>query len=323
MPVPIDTEDNISQLFDCYSSFQRESIFIEPYLHDGRIIAYIQFSDEEEMRRAVDEINRRQETINAGLVRVSIQEQRQVKSTKKATHNRENEFRIKIYRLQPHIDERLLNWQLNQNNISDSISYVTVYRKKLPDDYFSNRSKQMTEEKTKALSELKSLFADRHLFLSEPDIDIRSPSEDGRAVAYIRFNDPRDMLAAINIYDKLDNSTMNKIALKQLHIVPIIIHKISINQTLAEVIHNKIEQTIRSIQTNSDFCNVSIFKKSITKDEKTDHLIVIRGTNIQQTYKVRIIFDNLLKGLPFQLHDQTWVSCERCQSYLQQNNSLI
>ncbi|CAF2794987.1 unnamed protein product [Rotaria sp. Silwood2] len=305
---PIETENTVYQLFEKYSSFQRESVFIEPYQHDGRVIAYVQFTDEQEMRIAVDEMNNMRTSIGAGTLRLSIQEQRQIKIRRKTNENKQDEFRVKLYQLPSHIDERALIRELNQTNINNSMTYAIVFRKKLPADYFSDRSKIIAEDNKNVFMKLKSLFATRHLFLSEPDIEIRSPTEDGRAVAYITFNDPRDIMSAINMCDSIDGFTMSNIGLKQLHFVPIIIHRIMVNQALAQAINNKIEQTMNTIQTSPDFTNISVFKKTIMKDDKTNVLISIRGTNIQQLYKARILFDNLLKGLQFQLYNHSWVS---------------
>ncbi|CAF1370563.1 unnamed protein product [Rotaria sordida] len=305
---PIGNEDTVYQLFETYPSFQRESVFIEPYQYDGRVVAYAQFTDEQEMRAAVDEINKIQPLIGAGILRLSVQEQRQINLRKKTNENKQDEFRVKLYQLPSHIDERSLIRELNQYNINDSITYTIVFRKKLSADYFLDRSKIMTEDNRKAFINLKSLFTSRHLFLSEPNIEIRSPTEDGRAVAYIHFNDPRDIMTAINMCDSLDNSTMSNIGLNKLHFVPIIVHKIIVNQALAQAINNKIEQTMNTIQTSSNFTNIMVFKKIVTKDDKTNVLISIRGTNIQQLYKARILFDNLLKGLEFQLYNHSWVT---------------
>ncbi|CAF3563464.1 unnamed protein product [Rotaria sordida] len=291
-----------------YPSFQRESVFIEPYQYDGRVVAYVQFTDEQEMRAAVDDINKIQPLIGAGILRLSVQEQRQINLRKKTNENKQDEFRVKLYQLPSHIDERSLIRELNQYNINDSITYTIVFRKKLSADYFLDRSKIMTEDNRKAFINLKSLFTSRHLFLSEPNIEIRSPTEDGRAVAYIHFNDPRDIMTAINMCDSLDNSTMSNIGLNKLHFVPIIVHKIIVNQALAQAINNKIEQTMNTIQTSSNFTNIMVFKKIVTKDDKANVLISIRGTNIQQLYKARILFDNLLKGLEFQLYNHSWVT---------------
>ncbi|CAF3375729.1 unnamed protein product [Rotaria sp. Silwood1] len=306
---PIGTEDTVYQLFDKYSSFQRESVFIEPYQHDGRVVAYVQFTDEQEMREAVDEINDRQTSVGAGLLRLSIvQQQRQTNIRRKTNENKQDEFRVKLYQLPSHIDERLLIRELNQYNISNSITYATVFRKKLPADYLLDRSGTMADDNKKTFIKLKSLFTSRNLFLSEPGIEIRSPTEDGRAVAYIRFNDPRDIMTAINMCDSLDNFTMNNVGLNQLYFVPIIVHRIMVNQALAQVIDKKIEQTMNTIQTSHNFTNISVFKKTVMRDDNTNVLISIRGTNIQQLYKARILFDSLLKGLQFQLYNHSWVS---------------
>ncbi|CAF0892008.1 unnamed protein product [Rotaria sp. Silwood1] len=247
---------------------ERESVFIEPYQHDGRVVAYVQFTDEQEMREAVDEINDRQTSVGAGLLRLSIvQQQRQTNIRRKTNENKQDEFRVKLYQLPSHIDERLLIRELNQYNISNSITYATVFR-----------------------------------------IEIRSPTEDGRAVAYIRFNDPRDIMTAINMCDSLDNFTMNNVGVNQLYFVPIVVHRIMVNQALAQVIDKKIEQTMNTIQTSHNFTNISVFKKTVMRDDNTNVLISIRGTNIQQLYKARILFDSLLKGLQFQLYNHSWVT---------------
>ncbi|CAF1472638.1 unnamed protein product, partial [Rotaria sordida] len=355
---PFETEAFLRHLFNKYSSFQSESIFIEPILHDGHVIAYVQFTDQQEMRTAVNDINNMKISVGSGKLNLIIQEKRQMKQTTKRneiqqdefriklyrlpTHVDENflnrelnqnrklsliiqekrqmkqttkrneiqqdEFRIKLYRLPTHVDENFLNRELNQNRISDSMTYVIVFRKKLPENYFSNRSGIITNENEKALNNLRSLFTSRNDFTSEPFIEIRSPTEDGRVVAFIHFNDPREIITAINICNSLDNLTIQNIGLNQLHFIPIITHRILLNETLAKAIDYKIEQTIKIIKGHPDLPNINLFKKPFMKDNKTNILITIRGTNIEQLYKARMIFDDLLKGLQFHLYNHSWVT---------------
>ena len=305
---PIGTELAVCDLFERYPSFQRESVFVEPYLRDGHAVVYVQLTNEEEMRRAVNEINSRQTSIGAGKLKLSILEKRQTQVTKNTNEHKQDEFRVKLYQLPSHVDERSLIQELNKDHINQSVTHIIVFRKKLPNNYFSDRSRTMNEDQTKALIKLKALFASRDQFSTEPNIEIRSPTEDGRAVAFIRFNDPRDILTAIDMSNSLDRSTLNSLGLNQLHFVPIIVHRILINSVLAQVINNKIEHTINVIQTSSNFSNTIVFKRTSMKDGKTNVLILIRGTNIQELYKARIRFDDLLKGLQFQLYDHSWVS---------------
>jgi hypothetical protein len=206
------------------------------------------------------------------------------------------------------VDERFLIQELNQHGMSDSMTYAIIFRKKLPETYFSNRSKIMSDENKNALINLKSLFACQKQFRSEPDIEIRPPTDDGRVVAFIRFNDPREIITAINMCDSLDNTTIQNIGLNYLHFIPLVSHRIILHQTLAQSINKKIDQTINIIQDHPNFSNVIVFKKPLMIDDKTNVLISIRGTNIQQLYKARILFDELLKGLQFQLYDHSWVS---------------
>jgi RNA recognition motif-containing protein len=305
---PVGTEDAVRQLFDTYPSFQLQSIFVEPVLHDGCVVAYVQLTDEQEMRTAVDDITNRETSLGSGKLRLTIQEQRQTKRTTKRNEMKQDEFRIKLYRLPTHVDERFLIRELNQIDISDSMAYVTVFREKLPANYFTDRSRIMAEDYNKALINLKSLFSSRNQFRSEPNIEIRSPTEDGRVVAFIRFNDPREIISAIDMCDSLDDLTIRNLGLNQLYFLPIATHRIVLQETLAQVINNKIEQTINTIKDHPNFPNINLFKKPFMIDDKAYILISIRGTNIQQLYKARMLFDDLLKGLPFQLYNHSWVS---------------
>ncbi|CAF4218749.1 unnamed protein product, partial [Rotaria sordida] len=75
---------------------------------------------------------------------------------------------------------------------------------------------------------------------------------------------------------------------------------------LQKLLITKIEQTIKIIKGHPDLPNINLFKKPFMKDNKTNILITIRGTNIEQPYKARMIFDDLLKGLQFHLYNHSW-----------------
>ncbi|CAF3878672.1 unnamed protein product [Adineta steineri] len=309
MSTPVGMENIVRELFNTYSSFQSQSIFIEPNLNDGHVIAYVQFTDDQEMRIAVNDISNKNLSMGSGKLRIKIQQPRQLKFTTKRNEMKEDEFRIKFSKLPAHVDERFLLQELNQHNLSNSMTYVAVYRIKLPESYSFNRSNIiMTEDNKKALMNLKSLFSSQDHFYSEPEIDIRPATEDGRVAAYIRFHDPREIITAIDICDSLNNDIIRNIGLKYLHFIPLISHRIVLHDTLAQAIKNKLEQTIKTIQDDSKFSNINLFKKSSMINDKPNVVISIRGENIPQLYRARILFNDLLNGLLFQLYDHSWVT---------------
>ncbi|UJR32555.1 hypothetical protein I4U23_020016 [Adineta vaga] len=308
MTTPAGTDNIIRSLFDTYKSFQSQSIFVEPVLNGGQVVAYVQFTDEEEIRKVVNDINDMKFPLGSGILRANIQEQRPLNATTKRNELRKDEFRIKLSKLPSHVDEKYLTGLLDQHGISDSMTYIIVYRMKLPENYFSNRSRILEDENRKAVIKLKSLFESKNQLLSEPEIDIRSPTNDGRVVAYVRFHDPREIITANNICDSLDKITIQQTELNQLHFMPIVSHRIVLHETLAQAINKEIEQKITTIKEDSNFASVDLFKKPIMIYDKPHVLISIRGSNIQQLYKARILFDDLLKGLQFQLYNHLWVT---------------
>ncbi|CAF1675436.1 unnamed protein product, partial [Adineta ricciae] len=189
MATPADVNATLQSLFDTCTSFQPQSTFIEPYLHDGQVVAYVQFTDEREMRKIASDLDDMKLEMGTGILRVKIQEQRQMNATTKRNESRTDEFRIRLSRLPSHVDEKFLTDVLDNCNLSGALTYTIVYRKKLPGDYFSYRSRTIDDDNQKAMNQLKSLFESQIQLFSEPEIELRSPTEDGRAVAYIRFHD--------------------------------------------------------------------------------------------------------------------------------------
>ncbi|CAF1320817.1 unnamed protein product, partial [Adineta ricciae] len=308
MATPADVNATLQSLFDTCTSFQPQSTFIEPYLHDGQVVAYVQFTDEREMRKIASDLDDMKLEMGTGILRVKIQEQRQMNATTKRNESRTDEFRIRLSRLPSHVDEKFLTDLLDSCNLSGALTYTIVYRKKLPGDYFSYRSRTIDDDNQKAMNQLKSLFESQIQLFSEPEIELRSPTEDGRAVAYIRFHDPREIITAINLCESLDSATIERTELNQLQFLPIVSHRIVLQDTLAQAIDNKLEQTIKTIKEDSTYSSVNLLKKPITLYDKSHVLISIRGSNLQQSYKARLLFDDLLKGLQFQLYDHSWVT---------------
>lgn len=303
----IGVEDKLVQLFNRFQSFQRELLLFNPEACKGRCEAYASFSNEQDMHDAIADMNGKSNLIGCGKLRISIQEKSRSMTNLKNQEStmKKDGYIIKLAHLPSHVDEEFLVQQLNRKNLSDYMTNVTVFRKKLPQDNSTSLYNIKTE---KNLQKLRSFFSSsKKKFCTEPDIKAYPPTDDGRVVAFILFKDPLDTMKAIDIYNIQAGSNLLKIDQFQFQLMPIFDHRIIINYALMQTMPHKIQQAINMIKNDLTFSNVKLITTVTIKDNQETLHVSIKGQNIKVITKARTIFDDLMKGLKFKLNHPSWV----------------
>ncbi|CAF1038377.1 unnamed protein product, partial [Didymodactylos carnosus] len=292
---PSDAEDQIKSVFNCYPSFQRDSISFNPRIFNGKIEAYAHFTDQRDLLDAVEQINGKKGYIGQGKVRLSekVRTQQQQMTKKRNA----DEYSIKLQNLGPLVDQYDLSQILKDHQLYDYVKIILVYRQKL------QANQQFTEEDTQmGLMKLKSIFHSRNqMFRYEPEIQLHPVTPDGTMSALILFNDPVDVTKAVQIYANTSITLFE--GATQIHFVPSMAHEIYINAALAKAIPDKIETAISRIKDK--FKRVHIKRGGITKTDKTNQStkIYIDGNDIQQITMAKIEFDKIMKGIEYEFHD--------------------
>ncbi|CAF4894475.1 unnamed protein product [Rotaria sp. Silwood1] len=217
-----------------------------------------------------------------------------------------DELIIELFELPSDIDEEVLLEELNRHRLANFMTNVIVFRKNLPSDSPLDKFNETADEDIMDLMQFKSLFTDRQKFNSVPDIQIHPCTVDGRVVASILFSDPRDVMTAMNMYKK-DTSDPLKFKQFKIHFVPNIDHIIVLNADLAKAIPHQIEKAIQTIQADPQLPDIRLVDEITSEDNQEIKRITIKGRNLEQIQKACIIFDKLMKGLPFKFHSTSWV----------------
>ena len=297
---PPGIEDDLRQLFNIYPSFQRQSIIVMTTQRTGCVEGYVQSVDEREMMVAINDMNGKSNLIGTGKLRLS--HYKQVQSTKKSKKEHQD-FVINLSGLPPDVDEEVLIEDLHQIHLSDYIVDVYVARKSLSEI----SSTDLGEDNQINRVKLESLFHHQKHFRSPPDISINPPTNDGRVFCWILFNDPRDVTTAMEMYQASDDPDLFQFGLFKLRLKPLLDHSIELNSALTRAVPNKIKQTIDKIKNDPEFSNLRLIQKSATKNKQDILRITIMGSDIQQIYKARVIFDQLMKGKIFKFNNPSGV----------------
>lgn len=298
---PLGIEDDLGRLFHIYPSFQRQSVIVMTPTKTGCLEGYVQFVDEQEMMMAIKDMNGKSNLIGAGKLTLSLHKQPRTKSNKEHQN-----FVIKLSELPSDVDEEVLREDLHQIHLADYVVDIYVTRKPLSEIC----STDMGEVNQINRAKLESLFHNQKHFLSAPDITINPPTNDGRVFALILFNDPRDVTKAMEMYQSPDDPDLFQMGLSKLRLKPLLDHSIELNSALAKAVPKKIEQTISKIKNDPEFSNLRLIQKHLTKNKQDVRRITITGSNIQQIYKARVIFDELMKGKIFKSNNPSWVCYE-------------
>ncbi|CAF1265921.1 unnamed protein product [Rotaria sordida] len=295
-----------------YPSFQRESVIVLGPSQNARLEGYVQFTDERDMQAAIHEMNGKPNLIGPGKLRLSVDDQGKTSTrpNKKENEKKQSTFVLQLSALPPDVDEEIITQDLYEHHLGDYITDVFVFRKTLSSSMPTNVSTDMIEENQINIVKLKTLFIDPDRFRSTPDIQILSPTKDGRVSALILFDDPRDVTAAMEKYAAPDDSDLLKFGAFKLRLVPLLDHNIQLHSALAKAIPNKIQHVIDRIKNDPEFSTIRLIKKVNMKNGQEITYISIRGTNILQIYKARTVFDDLMKGQIFKFQQPSWVSLQ-------------
>ncbi|CAF1394380.1 unnamed protein product [Rotaria sordida] len=300
---PDGADDDIRRLFNRFPSFQRTTVSVKPKLFSGRVEALAQFDDERDARTAIDEVNGRGGLIGAGKIRMSLVEQPE--NTKTST--KDDEYIVEISGLLPTtIEEDLLD-ELKKYPLADNLTRVIIFRKKLIEE--ENQQKNNTDKRALQgdLNKLTALFNSRVHFRSEPEININPATADGRVSAQVLYDNPDDVIKAMQLYKNPTNPELLKFSQYKLHLTPLNDHVIVLNAALSNAIKPKIEKAMKVIR-EMHLTDVKVQMREKGENAKKVTRIYIVGTDNLQIAKARNIFTQLMKGLEFRFHDPSWVS---------------
>ncbi|CAF3384870.1 unnamed protein product, partial [Rotaria sp. Silwood2] len=296
-------------LFSEYSSFQRESVFVQPWAFNDQIEAYVQFSNEQEMQIAINEIDGKVATNNTDTMRLLTyrQQSTMLEDKKKEKEYTRDDFVIELFQLPSDMDEEVLIEKLYQKHLTDFMTNVIIFRKMLQPSDSSDNPNEAADENMINIVKLQSLFSSHTLFHSKPDIQIPPATHDGRVVASILFSDPHDVMTAMKMYKASNDPDLFRFSQFKIHFVPDIDHIIVLHMALVQAIPHIIEQAIKKIKDHPRLPDIRLVEELTCEDNQEIKRITIKGTNLEQILEARIIFDKLMKGVPFKFHSPSWV----------------
>lgn len=300
--IPQSAEDDITSIFSRYKSFQVDTITINSKIINGKLEAYVEFLDKNELQEAIEDLDGEMGVLGYGKVRLSERILQKKTDTRK---KKENEYVIRFHSLNLSYDKYDLIKILKENRLYKDVKNVIVFRQKLEKETSSYPwSRDITsQDQETGLVNLRSMFVDTEdLFHSIPDCQISSTTPNGTVTALVLFNDPADVLTAVQTYDnrQIELSTRTS----KLRLIPSMTYEIFINAALTKVISEKIEQVIQCIRER--FKRVYIKSISSKKNEKAvTTKIFIDGDDIEQVTMAKIEFDNLMKGMEYKFEDDS------------------
>ncbi|UJR12418.1 hypothetical protein I4U23_016594 [Adineta vaga] len=296
---PIHAEDDIRAIFNRYQSFQRQTISFNSKITNGRLEAYVEFLDINDLQQAINEMNGRTGLIGYSKVRLSERIQSKKNDLKKKKTKNDDEYAINFQHLQPSMDKYDLIKILKDNGLYDDVINVIVFRQKL-----DNKNTEQTRtsiinanEQETGLVALRSMFlSTKNLFRSIPDCQISSSTPDGTVTALILFDDPVDVTTAIQTYDGQNIQLFD--GASKIHLIPSMAHEIFVNAALTKAIPEKIQFAIKHIRENFKKVRVKAVPSKNTEKAATMK-IYIDGNDIQQITMAKIEFENLMKGIEY------------------------
>ncbi|CAF2955296.1 unnamed protein product, partial [Rotaria sp. Silwood2] len=241
---PDGVEDDIRRLFNNYKSFQRESVMVSAKLFSGRVEAFVHFADESEANSAIAEMDGRANLIGGGKIRMSLM--KSAKTTKGTILG--DEYIVNMSKLPPTIIEEDLLKELRQYPLADSITYVVIFRKKLVEESSEQNNHTKKPALQTDLNKLMSLFNSRKDFRSEPELNINPATADGRVTAHVLYDNPDDVIKAMQLYTNPTNPDLLKFGQYKLHLAPLNDHIIVLNASLANAIEPKIDSALETIR---------------------------------------------------------------------------
>jgi RNA recognition motif-containing protein len=298
-----DIKENIRRIFNQYQSFLADKITVQPQHSYGRVEVHVEFTDENQAKAVIQEMNGRTGYLGIGKLRLSLINSIQKKKNVQIA----DEYIVKFSKLSPDIIEEDILEELKRNHLADCLSFISIFRKKLSKEQNSTSNNTENFQLQSELNKLRNLFNSRTYFQSEPEVDIRPATEDGRVTALIIYNNPNDVTKAMNLYNDPIRKNLYQFNQYKLYLVPRNDHVIELNRSLVKAIPDKIEQAIDDIR-NMNLLNVKIFKKEINTNQKKITRIHIQGSDNLEITKARVVFDRLMKGLEFRFNDLSWVS---------------
>lgn len=296
-------ENYIRRIFGHFKSFRSSDLMVKAQLFYGKIDALAHFTDESEAEVAVREISGQIGYNSIGKIRLSL-----VKPpTNSAMIRKEDQYLLFLTKLPPRIHEETIRQLLIQKHLADSLSFVRVARKKLPEEQSLPKNQSQKSQLASELQRLRSLFGACSSFQSEPDIDIRPASNDGRVNATIIYNNADDVTSAMKLYKDPTKKDLFQFGEHRLILIPRNDHVIELHRSLVKAIPDKIQKALDEVRT-MHLPAVQIYKRQISFTNGTTTRIHVQSSDKLQLIRARVTFDRLMKGLEFRFNAPTWVS---------------
>ncbi len=273
-----DAKNQIREMFKNYQTFQNDPIPIKKFPQE-KTVAYVTFSDGEEMKLAIQEMNGKTGLIGSGKVRLEGH------VNKKKT--KVDEYVIHLQDLDPSMDKYDLIKILKEKQLHNSMKNILV-----------RRQKWKNETADVGLAALQQKFEEHKHFHSTPTYYPRPPTSDGIVVVYIFFDDPGDVVTALNF----NNTEIQFSGCKsKLRLIPSMVHEILVHPALAKAIPDQIQQAVKSIK--KEFQNQLHIKFDKSTTDNASMKVIIDGDNIEQIRIAKMKFETILKGKEYTLTD--------------------
>ena len=296
-------EEYIRQIFGHYKSFLSSDLMVKGHLFHGKVEALAHFTDENEAEVAIREMNGRTGYMQTGKLRLSL-----VKPiANNTTTTKHDQYLLYLKKLPPQVHEESIRQLLIKANLADNFSFARVFRKKLPEEQSLPKSEIEKLQLASQLQRLRSLFGTQGYFRSEPDIDIRPATNDGRVNASIIYNNADDVTRAMRLSEDPMKKDLFQFGKHQLILIPRNDHTIELHRALVKAIPDKIQKAlveVRSMNLNG----VQIYKRQISINNDKITRIHIQSSDKLQMIRARVTFDRLMKGLEFRFNAPSWVS---------------
>ncbi|CAF1022027.1 unnamed protein product [Rotaria magnacalcarata] len=296
---PTSAEHDIKKMFRHYTSFQQDVVSINPKVSTGRLEASVQFSDRNELERAVLEMNGKIELIGCGKVRLSEQNH----NHSDASITKEDKHVLIFERLDLSFDKYDLIKILKENKLYNDVKNVEIYRQSFIGKSSRTEKHRGQSNADTALENLHSIFESKpEIFRSKPQFQTPVCAPDGTLTTMIVFKDPVDIATAIYHYDNRRIRLLR--GSSRLRLVPSIRYQILINNHLSEVIPNKIEEAIQ--YTREKYRRIQVRVESFKKEERSAAMkIIIQGDDVHQITMAKIAFHTSMKGVEYKFKNDT------------------
>ncbi|CAF3511371.1 unnamed protein product, partial [Adineta steineri] len=281
-----DAKDQIQKIFKEYPSFKKDDSITIKNFPQEKTVAYGTFTDEDELRLAIEKMNGKTDIIGRGKVRLSRCDQRKKKK---------NEHVIQLQNLNRSWDKYNIIELLKQHQLYNYVKSVSIGRQK-----FTKKITSTSQERQQiGFDDFQKKFEENTNFRSKPTYHIQKTTSDGIVTIFISFDNPADVVIAIEKFNNTEVRWCN--GKSNLRIIPSMAHEILVHPALVKAIPNYIKEAVECVK--EEFHNILHIKYNISETNTGIMKITVDGDDIEQIRKAKIQFDNILKGTEYILND--------------------